>query len=272
MSIVVKLDTEKVANDFLEFASEQRLNILINLAEKKLTISKLAKILDATKSEIHRNIGRLIKAGLIEKEPDGSYILTIYGKTILIQIPSLSFISENKQYFENHTLGNLEVKFIQRLGSLQNKKQIKGFVKVLEKWKNMHENAEKYIYNILSEVPYSSDIIDAVSSKLENNVKIQSIFSENAAIPDTRKTTFQKKGFQKYLTNNILERKMMKNVSIVVLVTDKESAVFFSNNQGEPDLSIMFTSTNSDFHDWCLDYFEWCWKNSSSFQESKLKE
>jgi hypothetical protein len=121
-------------------------------------------------------------------------------------------------------------------------------------------------------VPYSSDIIDVISSKLENNVKIQSIFSEKAIIPDERKTIFQKKGFQKYITNNILERKNMKNVSILVLVTDKEAAVFFADNQGKPDLSIMFTSTNSDFHEWCLDYFEWCWKNASSFQESKLKE
>jgi predicted transcriptional regulator len=268
----MKFDTEKIANDFLEVASEQRLNILTNLAEKRLNISKLAEILDATKPEVHRNIGRLIKAGLIEKESDGNYVLTTYGKTILVQIPSLSFISENKQYFVNHTLGNLETKFIQRLGALHDKKQINGFVKVLEKWKNIHENAEKYIYNILSEVPYSSDIIDVISSKLENNIKIQSIFSEKAIITDDRKTVFQKKGFQKYVTNNILERKIMKDVSILVLVTDKDAAVFFTNNQGESDFSIMFTSTNSDFHEWCLDYFEWCWKNASSFQESKLKE
>lgn len=268
----MNLDSEKIANDFFELASEQRLNILINLAEKRLNISKLAEILDATKPEVHRNISRLTKAGLIEKEPEGNYILTTYGKTVLIQIPSLSFISDNKQYFTNHTLGNLETRFIQRLGALNDKKQINGFVKVLEKWKKIHENAEKYIYNILSEVPYSSDIIDVISLKLENNVKIRSIFSEKAGIPEERKTVFQKKGFQKYVTNGILERKIMKNVSIVTIVTDKEAAVFFSNVQGEPDFSIMFTSTNLEFHDWCLDYFEWRWKNSSSFQESKLKE
>jgi predicted transcriptional regulator len=268
----MKLNAENISNNFLEFASEQRLNIMLNLAEKKLNISKLAEILDATKPEVHRNIGRLIKVGVIEKESDGNFILTTYGKTILVQIPSLSFISENKEYFETHSLGNLETKFIQRLGALHDQKQIKGFVKVLEKWKKIHENAEKYIYNILSEVPYSSDIINIISSQLENNVKIQSIFSENAIIPDERKEIFQKAGFQKYITNNLLERKIMKVVSISVLVTDKEAGVFFTNNQGVPDLSIMFTSENADFHEWCLDYFECCWKNASSFQESKLKE
>ena len=63
----MKLNSEKIANDFLELASEQRLNIMINLAEKKLNISKLAKLLDATNPEIHRNVHRLTKTGLIEK-------------------------------------------------------------------------------------------------------------------------------------------------------------------------------------------------------------
>ena len=266
----MQFNSEKIANDFLELASEQRLRIISNLSEKRLNLSKLAEILDATKPEVHRNVNRLTKAGLIEKEPEGNYVLTTYGKSILLQIPSLLFVSENKEYFKTHTLGNLETKFIQRLGALQDKKQIKGYVKVLEKWKKIHENAEKYIYNILSEVPYSSDIIDVVLSKLEKNVKIRSIFSENAAIPEDRKTLFMKKGFQKYVTEGHLERKIKKDIGIVNLVTDKEAAVFFSNLQGEPDLSIMFTSTNSEFHDWCLDYFEECWSNSSSFQESKL--
>ena len=266
------IDTEKIAGDFLEFASEQRLNILINLAEKKLNISKLAEILDATKPEVHRNVSRLTKADLITKESDGNYILTIYGKTTLMQIPTLSFISENKEYFTNHTLGNLETKFIQRLGALRDKKQIKGYVKVMEKWKKIHEDAEIYIYNILSEVPYTNDIIDIITSKLEKDIKIQSIFSERAIIPESRKRIFQKKGFHEYVVKGTLERKIMKDVSILVLVTDKEAGIFFTNNQGEPDLSTMFTSTNVDFHDWCFDYFKWCWKNSSTFHESKLKE
>ena len=43
-------------------------------------------------------------------------------------------------------------------------------------WKKIHENSEKFIYNILSEVPYSDDIIKIISDKLEDNVSIKSIF------------------------------------------------------------------------------------------------
>lgn len=267
----MKFDSEKISNDFLELSSEQRLNILLNLTEKRLNISKLANLLNATKSEVHRNIGRLTKTGLIEKDLDGNYGLTTYGNAILIQISSLCFVSENKPYFATHTLRNLEPKFIQRLGALQDKKQVNGFVKVLEKWKKIHENAEKYIHNILAEVPYTRDIIDVINSKLELGIPIRSIFAEKAAIPEDRKKIFAEKGFQKYVVDGLLERRIKKDIAVVVLVTEKEAAVFFPNTVGNPDLSTMFFSSNPDFHDWCYDYFEWSWKNSTMFHESKLK-
>jgi len=40
---------------------------------------------------------------------------------------------------------------------------------------------------------------------------------------------------------------MKKDVQIVVLVTDKEAAVFFPNENNEPDLSMMFYSSNKKF-------------------------
>ena len=239
--------------------------------EKNLNISKLAKILDATNPEIHRNVGRLTKTGLIKKNTDGEYELTTYGKTILVQIPSIVFVSENKEFFNVHTLSNVDTKFIQRIGALQNKKHLKGFVKVLEKWKKIHDNAEKFIYNILPEVPYSKDIIEIISNKLENNISIKSIFTESTIIPEDRKKIFEEKKFQKYVTAGTLERRMSKTIVIGLLVTDKEAGIFFQKMDGMIDLSEMFFGTDSNFREWCIDYFEESWRKAPSFQESKLK-
>ncbi len=203
-------ESDNIANSFLELSSEQRLNIIRNVAKNKLNISKLANILDATKPEIHRNVTRLTKTGLIEKDVDGNYRLTVYGNAILIQIPSLSFFAENKQFFSNHTLGNLEEKFIQRIGALENKKQVKGYVKTLEKWRQIHENAEKFIYNILSEIPYSSDIIEVISKQLKSDLHIHSVFSDKVIIPEEREKIFEEKDFQKYVKNGNLERRVKK--------------------------------------------------------------
>jgi len=50
---------EKAADHFLELASPQRLQILFKLSEKPSTITEMAKELDSTKQEVHRNFRRL---------------------------------------------------------------------------------------------------------------------------------------------------------------------------------------------------------------------
>ncbi len=264
--------TEKIASEFFEIGSEQRLNIILHLNEKTWSISALAKELEATITEVHRNFGRLQKAGLILKNLDGTYHLTVFGTLICSQIPAIAFVSNNKKYFENHNFGALPTKFYHRVGELYEQKYIKGFVRVLEKWKDVHNNATQYIYNILTEVPYSKDIIDIVEEKLSNKIKIHTVFAENTIIPEERKTIFKIKNFNKFIKEDLLVRRMIKQVSVVVLLNEKESCIIFPNQNGEPDLSEMFYSTDPQFHERCLDYFEHFWKNSTSFQESKLNE
>lgn len=107
-------------------------------------------------------------------------------------------------------MGNLDEKFIQRIGSLENKKQVKGYVKTLEKWRQIHENAEKFIYNILSEIPYSSYIVEVISKQLKSDLHIYSVFSDKVIIPEEREKIFEEKDFQKYVKNGNLERRIKK--------------------------------------------------------------
>ena len=94
----IPLKNSEIADEFLELASEQRLEILEKLKEKSLNISKLAKLLGATNPEVHRNVGRLTKSKIIEKNTDGNYQLTTFGKAILSQIPTISFLAENRDF------------------------------------------------------------------------------------------------------------------------------------------------------------------------------
>jgi len=263
--------SEKIVKVLFEIASEQRLNILLKLNEKNSKLSVMSKELEATTPEVKRNFDRLVKAKLIEKDPDNYFHLTVYGKTICNQISFFEFLEENKKFFEDHNFDELPIKFIPRLGSLQKREHIKGFVKVLEKWKLIHTNAESYIYNILDELPYMSDIIDTVSSQLKNKIIIRSIISEKAITPDERKNTFAKKEFQKFVKSGLLERRMKKNVSVVLLLNDNECGIIFPNKNNKPDINSMFYSSDPLFHDWCLDYFNDCWDDSTSFQEYKLE-
>ena len=263
--------TEEIAKEFFELASEQRLEILVRLHEKNSTVSVISKELGATMPEVFRNFDRLAKAGLIEKNTDGSYHLTLFGETMYTQIPSIVFVSHNKKYFEKHKFGDLPKKFIQRIGALYSGEYVKGFVKTQERWRDIHNDAQEYIYNILPEVPYTSEIIDIVAAKAKKEIPIHSIFSESTIIPEDRKKIFQKYDFQKFIEKGVIERKMTKDLKVAVLLNEKEACVMFPTTEDEVDMGDMLFSAEPEFHEWCLDYFKHCWQKAGSFQESKLK-
>jgi predicted transcriptional regulator len=261
---------EEAANNFLELSSQQRLQIIFRLLEKKSKVTSMAKELGATVQEVHRNFARLEDGGFIIKGLDGYYTLTTYGKTICSQIPSIIFLSQNRKYFEDHNFGDIPPKFIMRIGQLANSTHIKGVAKMLEQWKSIYKNANEYIYEILTEIPL--DIIEPKVKRIEKGVKFNYILSESTVIPQGRKKLLQKLNFGELIEKGLVERKMRKVIQVVVVLNEKEACVSFPNIEGEPEITEMFYSTDSMFHEWCLDYFRYCWYESETFQENKLRE
>ena len=133
-------DFSDYAKYFLEVASEQRLKIIQLISEKEFRLSELAKKLDATTPEVHRNLERLEKSGFIIKNSNGHFILTTLGQTLLALIPNLTFIIKNKKYFLTHPINLLPQKFISRIGDLSNCKLVSNYVDVFESWKNIYKN------------------------------------------------------------------------------------------------------------------------------------
>lgn len=259
------------SSDFLELASEQRLDILFNLMQEKSKITPMAKKLDSTVQEVHRNFDRLTKSGFIEKDVDSYYHLTVYGQTMCTQIPTMIFFSRNRKYFQEHDFGNLPAKFIERIGALSTGRYIKSFTKVMEQWKSIYKNANEYVYEMHSEV-YIDLIEPLIRKAIDENVKINYILSETCVVPKGRKKILDKFGFDQLLERGIVERKMMKDVLVVVTLNEKEGCVSFPTKSGESDISHAFYSNDARFHEWCLDYFRYCWYNSGLFRENKLKE
>lgn len=263
-------NAEEVASGFLEIASEQRVNMLLSLAKQKYNLSGMAKRLDATAAEIHRNFGRLQKAGLIKKDTDGNYDLTLYGKTVCAQMPAFVFMSENKKYFESHDFYNLPPKYIQRIGALADSELINGYVKVMEKWDGIYNNAEKYICNILLEIPYNEKILQTLNEKLKRRIRISSVFSESAIFSKERQELIARFNFTKFVKDGMLERRMSNDAKIALVLNEKEAGLSFPTDQKESDMSKMFYSSDEQFHEWCQDYFNDVWSTSAAFQEAKL--
>ncbi|HEX2472641.1 MAG TPA: ArsR family transcriptional regulator [Nitrososphaera sp.] len=261
-------NTEKT---FFELASEQRLAIVFQLNNKSAKISQLAKDLDITMQEVHRNVSRLQDAGLIEKDPEGIFSLTTFGNTIIKQIPTFNYLSKYKEYFSEHVLGELPIKFIMRLGALDKCEFIKGIVAILERWKDIYRQADQYIYEIVPQVPI--DLIEpAVTRVKEKAVKYSYVFPENVIIPKGRKELLKKLSHNELLSKGAIERRMVESVQVAVILNEKQASVLFPTQKGETDMNMMFVSPDPIFHEWCLDYFRYRWYGSDIFDESRLKE
>ena len=260
---------EHASENFLELSSHQRLQILFSFIEKKFKFSNMAKKLEATNQEVHRNFMRLEDGGLILKTKDGTYGLTTYGQTMCTQVPTLVFLSKNQKYFESHDFGEIPQKFILRVGQLLNGQYVKGITKVLEKWIDIFDNSQKYVYGILVEEPL--ELIEPIIKKAKSGVKVQSIFSETAIVPKARKNLLKKMDCQKLINTKQVERKMKKTVKTVVVLNEKEACVSFPKIDGDSNITELFYSNDPMFHEWCLDYFRYSWYGSDNFQERKLR-
>jgi predicted transcriptional regulator len=257
----------------MELASEQRLSILFKLSEEETKLSRLAKDLNVTMQEVHRNVNRLMDIGLIKKNSEGTFSLTTFGNTIIKQIPTYDFLSRNKQYFSDHVLGDIPMKFIQRIGALNNSEYINGVVAVIERWKQIYKESSEYIYGMLPQIPL--DLIESVLPKIKQGIKFNYILPQRAIVPKKRTELLRESGFYDLLKNErkLVERRMVDKVSVAVVLNEKQSTVMFPvfHDETVADMNSMFYSKEDRlFHEWCLDYFRYCWYNSKSFDESKL--
>ena len=268
MNIDEFVDAEEI---FFELASQQRLSIIFDLYQKKSKLSDLSKDLRITMQEVHRNVNRLQDAGLVEKDSDGIFSLTTFGNTIIKQIPSFDFLSRHKEYFSEHTLGELPMKFVQRIGALNNCELVRGIVAILEFWKQIYRESENYIFEIIPQVPL--DLIEPILFNVrERGIRLSYIFPSDVIIPKGRTELLRRLRFDELYSTGRIGRRMVDKVQVAVVINEKKASVLFPTQKGETDMNLMFYSEDQLFHDWCLDYFWFRWYGSKSFEEDKLRE
>ena len=261
---------------FFELASEQRLSILFKLSNQSSKLAQLAKDLDVTMQEVHRNVNRLQDSGLIRKDANGQFSLTTFGTTILQQIPTMNFLSRNKDYFSDHYLGDIPMKFVHRIGALDNSEYLEGLVAVLERWKQIYNSSREYIFGMLPQIPL--ELIESLLAKIkQSGIKFNYILSQQTIVPKKRADLLKDAGFNDLLKQGLVERRMVDKMPVAVILNEKEATVMFptlKKGQAVADMNSLFYSgkENALFHEWCLDYFRYCWYSSKTFDESKLLE
>jgi predicted transcriptional regulator len=261
---------EKIAGYFLELASEQRLDILSELLKKPNRVNVIAKKLRVTPQEVHRNLDRLNHAGMVAKGLEDHYRITSVGKIMLSQMSLVSFLSKNKTFFDTHDLNDVPTKFTKRLGVLEECKHIKGVTAVLEKWRTIYSESEKYVCDILSESP--PETITPLLKRIAKGVEYRHVISKQFLEPAGRNQMLEKMGYYKFIEGKKIQRRETKSVSVILIMNEKEGGIIFSTSSDEPDLRSMFYGKSAGFHEWCHDYFEYIWKKSKKIPNQRINK
>jgi predicted transcriptional regulator len=130
-----------------DLSSSDRLTLLFAIRkEANLRLTQLAEKIKATIQETSRHVGRLAEAKLIEKNSDGFYTLTSYGRLVLLLLSSYSFLSKTRDYFLSHDISFLPQEFIERIGELSVHECAVNVSNVLRHIEQVMSLANEYIW------------------------------------------------------------------------------------------------------------------------------
>jgi predicted transcriptional regulator len=267
---------DEAEETFRQLANSHRLQIMFFLHKQPGKMSTLSRILKMSMQDAKRNLDNLLSEGLVERDSRSIFSLTTFGSMIVRQIPSMDFLSRNKEYFSDHNFGEIPDKFIHRIGELNDSKFVKGYVAVIEKIKGMYADAEEYIYGMLPEV--SLELVEAIVFKIKaKRIRFSYILPEKAIVPKVSHELVKDSNYIQLSHQGLINGRMIKRISAAVVVTDKQGAVMFPYEDGETDIRSMFVNDNikSDdglFQEWCVDFFKHNWDNSDYYNKGKLVE
>ncbi len=234
-------NAEEVERLFFEFANKSRLDILRELQTSNLKMQEIARRLNLTATEAFRQLERLSSTSLIQRQPDGSYAITQYGKLELHFVYVMEFALKNKQYILSHDFWRLPEQFVNRIGELSQATLRMGLLESTTRSSQMIWQAEKYMWGISAE-PMDQPFED-IAKQIPKGVQYK-ILSPQPPIK---------------LPN--LENRTILNSPVILAFTEKEAAICFRFVDGRVDYAS-FSGSDPAFTNWIKDLFLFYWERA----------
>jgi predicted transcriptional regulator len=207
---------------------------------------EITRKLDLTSTEAFRQLERLCEASLIQKQPEGTYTLTNYGKLIFYLSPSFEFAFKHKKYFLTHDVWKLPYPFINRLAELSQGNLNNDIVEVMNKMEEMIRASEDHVWVITNRVLVAHD--NAMKKKILEGVKFRALLHEKLI----------KSSQAKVPTEQNVENRFLSNVPGIMMTTEKEAGICLFSLSGETGSSALF-GTDPLFLKWVTDLFIYYW-------------
>ena len=235
---------EKLGDLLFELSSDERMTILNNLSVEALKLSHLAQRQDMTVTETSRHLQRLSDAELINKDSEGLYRVTPYGRLILSLLPSLGFVSDNRAYFQEHDTSVLPPEFITRFGELSSFTFNEDTITNLVHHMKILEESEEYCWTAANQFHLGAPPL--VGEALKRGVDLRTILPTEVTPPP---------GFK---PAEGVQRRTLPGFNLVVIASEKEAVLGLPYLSGKMDHAQYF-STDTGFLKWCKDLFLHYW-------------
>ena len=231
---------------YYELASENRIQILRQLQKENLKMNEIARRLDLTATEVFRQLQRLSEALLIQKNQEGHYFLTAYGKLLAQLGSSVEFVFKYKQYFLTHDISKLPTEFINRLGELSETSSETNVIASMNLIEKIVKEGERYEY-FLGEKALSH-MEPVLRTKSAARVKFRFLFPKNLLPPNT----------EAWVERNIEGRGLL-DIPAFLSLTEKEAIICLPTTEGKLDY-LGFSGNDKSFLNWAKDLFLFYWE------------
>lgn len=250
---------EQLANLLFVLASSDRLVLLHEIEkEGKLRLGQLADKISATSQETSKHLMRLRNSNLVEKDSDGFFILTQYGKVILTILLAPRFLVKTREYLLSHDISSLPPEFVERIGELEQCEYGQRVGAILAHTRQVVQEADEYIW-LMSDHAFGIEEYIEGKKQAGNNGKVtwRIIAPEGANInwTDLRSRIDKNKGRFEFGLSS-------EEIKVGIAMNEKISGVTFQDTTRKLDFNAGFRSSDPLFHRWSRDIFSFYWNNA----------
>jgi predicted transcriptional regulator len=187
---------------------------------------------------------------LVQRQPDGTFTLTQYGKLVLQISTSFDLISKHRQYFSTHNSVVIPPKFLHRLGEFAKADLQMDTIEVFNKSAKWFTEAKRYIW-AAGEGTIPEHMIPVMNQLAKQGIEFKmlipmELLSAGASQPKTLRN---------------LEMRGISEIPAIIALTEKMAGVCFRQIGGRMDYAGFFGG-DPVFHDWVKDLFLYYWEKA----------
>ncbi len=254
------LEMSELSDLLFVLASSDRLTLFSEIGKEKMKLTQLTSLISASPQETSKHLIRLRNAGAIEKDSEGFFTQTPFGKILYKLLPALRFANKNQKYLLSHDTGLLPLEFIERFGELRESEYTVGIGKILSYIQQTVREAEEYIW-LMADHPIGGEEFIGGNKKLEaTNVKWRVIIPGDNDFDSSnlRYTYDPHKG--KRIEFGLMRES--KDIKAGIVLNERTAGLTLPDLSGRLDFNSGFRSRDMLFHKWCFDLFNHHWNKT----------